>query len=77
VHASGPHPNGLAVGSAGVADKLTCREFVELVTDYLECALVNDVADRVDGHLLGCEGCTIYLAQMRATILALAALGAT
>ncbi|MBA3690179.1 MAG: zf-HC2 domain-containing protein [Actinobacteria bacterium] len=47
---------------------LTCREVVELVTDYLEGAL--DVADRVrfEEHLEECEGCQNYLDQVRTTI---------
>jgi anti-sigma factor RsiW len=49
-------------------DGLTCRELVELVTDYLEDAL--DAADRArfETHLRGCEGCGAYLGQMRTTI---------
>jgi len=48
---------------------LTCRELVELVTEYLEDALPPDVRARVEAHLSGCEGCTGYLEQMRTTIL--------
>jgi len=55
---------------------LTCRQFVELVTDYLERALAEGQMSQVRRHLLTCEGCAIYLAQMRATILALGALRA-
>jgi hypothetical protein len=77
VHETGPRRNGLAVGFTGVAGKLSCRQFVELVTDYLECALVDDVVGQVHGHVVGCEGCATYLAQMRATIVALGALRAT
>jgi hypothetical protein len=52
---------------------VTCQQFVELITDYLECALADDVVGQVDGHLLVCDGCAMYLEQMRATILALGA----
>ncbi len=47
---------------------LTCREVVELVTDYLEGVL--DMADlvRFEEHLAGCEGCQNYLDQVRTTI---------
>jgi anti-sigma factor RsiW len=46
----------------------TCRELVELVTEYLEGALPD--ADRVliQAHLAACEGCDRYLAQIRATV---------
>ncbi len=42
-----------------------CREFVELVTDYLEGTLPEDDARRLERHLEDCPGCTEYLAQMR------------
>jgi anti-sigma factor RsiW len=47
---------------------LSCREVVELVTDYLEGALSPGERRRVEEHLSGCEGCTRYLAQMREAI---------
>jgi anti-sigma factor RsiW len=49
-------------------DELTCRELVELVTDYLEGALDDDVRRRVDRHLAGCPGCSAYIDEMRVTI---------
>ena len=48
--------------------ELTCRELVELVTDYLEGALGDDERARFEAHLGGCAGCTAYLHQMRTTI---------
>ncbi len=47
---------------------LSCRELVELVTDYLEGAL--DERDRLafEAHIARCDGCTEYLEQLRATI---------
>jgi predicted anti-sigma-YlaC factor YlaD len=47
---------------------LTCHEVVELVTDYLEGALPDDIRRRVEDHLSVCDGCTRYLDQMRETI---------
>jgi predicted anti-sigma-YlaC factor YlaD len=47
---------------------LTCREVVELVTGYLEGSLPSADRDRFEEHLAGCEGCSIYLDQMRTTI---------
>ncbi len=47
---------------------LTCRELVELVTDYLEGALAPAVRSRLETHLAGCAGCQLYVDQMRQTI---------
>jgi len=47
---------------------LTCREMVELVTDYLEGALPGAERVRFEAHIAGCDGCTAYPEQMRATI---------
>jgi len=48
-----------------VHDPLVCREFVELVTDYLEGALPQDERVRFEAHLAECDGCTGYLEDMR------------
>jgi hypothetical protein len=47
---------------------LTCREIVELVTDY-ECAAL-DAGDRArfEQHLFACTWCMDYLKQMRTTV---------
>jgi anti-sigma factor RsiW len=42
-----------------------CREFVELVTDYLDGALPDDERARFEAHLAECDGCTAYLEDMR------------
>jgi anti-sigma factor RsiW len=44
---------------------LSCQEMVELVTDYLEGALSPADRARFEAHISGCEGCTMYLRQMR------------
>lgn len=51
-----------------MAELLTCKELVELVTEYLDGTLPENVRARVDQHLAGCDGCTNYLEQMRQTI---------
>ena len=51
-----------------MANVMTCKELVELVTEYLEGTLSADVRARMDQHLAGCDGCTHYLEQMRQTI---------
>jgi anti-sigma factor RsiW len=48
--------------------ELVCQEMVELITDYLEGALSRAQRRRFEAHLAGCEHCTEYLHQMRATI---------
>lgn len=47
---------------------LVCREFVELVTDYLEDRLTDVERARFEAHLAECDGCTGYLEDMRAVI---------
>ncbi len=49
-------------------DELSCRELVELVTDYLENALSPAERARFEEHLITCPGCQTYLEQMRQTI---------
>jgi anti-sigma factor RsiW len=46
---------------------LDCQQVVELVTDYVEGALDATTAQRVREHLVLCEGCEVYLEQMRRT----------
>ena len=46
-------------------DPLVCREFVELVTDYLEGTLPDSERVRMEAHLADCDGCTGYLEDMR------------
>lgn len=47
---------------------LTCAEFVELVTDYLEGAMDEATARRFEEHAGVCPGCDVYLDQIRETI---------
>lgn len=49
-------------------DDLTCQELVELITDYLEGALMPTDRERFEAHLAQCVHCYTYLEQMRATI---------
>jgi predicted anti-sigma-YlaC factor YlaD len=48
--------------------ELTCKEVVEIVSDYLEGALSPDDRARFEEHLAVCDGCTNYVEQMRETI---------
>jgi Predicted transmembrane transcriptional regulator (anti-sigma factor) len=47
---------------------LTCKEVVELVTDYLEGVLPSEKRAELEAHLADCPGCTNYIEQMRLTI---------
>jgi anti-sigma factor RsiW len=47
---------------------MTCRELVELITEYLEGALPQEDQRRFEAHLAGCPWCTAYVEQMRATV---------
>jgi anti-sigma factor RsiW len=48
--------------------KLTCRELVELVTEYLDGGLSRRDRARFDAHIADCGNCTRYLQQFRETI---------
>jgi hypothetical protein len=47
---------------------MTCAEFVELVTAYLEGALDRDTEQRFVEHMALCDGCGRYLQQIRDTV---------
>jgi anti-sigma factor RsiW len=57
-------------------DPLACREFVELVTDYLEGRLPNAERARFETHLAECDGCAGYLEDTRRMIATLGAMPA-
>jgi len=50
------------------ADGLSCRELVELVSDYLEGALEPADRSRFEAHIAGCGNCAAYVRQMRETL---------
>ena len=50
------------------AYEFSCKELVELVTDYLEGALPPPTRAAFEEHLELCEGCRAYLQQMELTI---------
>lgn len=51
-----------------MSEAMTCRELVELVTAYLDGALVAGEARRFDTHIDACGHCENHLEQMRVTI---------
>jgi hypothetical protein len=55
-------------GSGDLVSDLTCVEFVELVTAFLDGALDPITERRLVDHLPNCVGCDRYLDQFRRTI---------
>ena len=49
-------------------DELTCRELVELVTDYLDYSLPADQRTLFEEHLVLCDACCDYLDQFEHTV---------
>jgi anti-sigma factor RsiW len=49
-------------------DHVTCKEFVEVLTDYLDGALEPAERADIERHIVICRGCSNYLEQMRSTI---------
>ncbi|MEN3283762.1 MAG: hypothetical protein V7607_4902 [Solirubrobacteraceae bacterium] len=60
----------------GRDDGLSCRELVELVSDYLEGTLPADQHSHFEAHVAGCANCAAYLRQMRETLALLGTLPA-
>jgi predicted anti-sigma-YlaC factor YlaD len=52
-------------------NELNCQEVVELVTDYLEQALLPEMQARFEEHIEECPGCTTFLEQVQQTIMML------
>jgi anti-sigma factor RsiW len=46
---------------------ISCREVVELVTDYLDGALAPDAVAQLEAHLVACDPCRVYIEQIRQT----------
>jgi anti-sigma factor RsiW len=55
--------------------ELVCRQAVSLMAAYLDGALSDADAARLERHLAGCPHCSEYLAQIRATVDALGRVG--
>ncbi len=55
-------------------DDITCRELVELVTDYLDGALSPADRERFEAHLQICDACVMYVDQLRSTVTAVGTL---
>jgi len=53
------------------ANKLSCQEVVELITDYLEQALLPETQSQFEEHIATCPGCNTFLEQVQQTIVML------
>ena len=51
-----------------LSEEMSCKELIELVTDYLEGTLLARDRSRFEAHLSECDGCKNYLEQMRLMI---------
>jgi anti-sigma factor RsiW len=47
---------------------ITCKELTEVLTDYLEGTMSLEDRATLEAHLVLCEGCAIYVEQMRQVI---------
>ena len=71
MHKSGPPHDAQSPSQYDpAADEITCRQFVELVTDYFEGALEPRTMSHVEEHLVICDWCVTYADQMQTTIAA-------
>ncbi len=52
-------------------NQLNCQEVLELVTDYLEQALLPEMQAQFEEHIAECPGCDTYLEQVQQTIMLL------
>ncbi|MEZ5165013.1 MAG: zf-HC2 domain-containing protein [Acidimicrobiales bacterium] len=57
-------PSGPVDGPIG----LRCSDAIDLVTHYLDDALDADDLARFEQHVAGCEGCAVFVDQVRMTI---------
>jgi anti-sigma factor RsiW len=51
-----------------VSTALSCRQLVELVTEYFEGGLTSQDRSRFEEHVVSCPPCRRHLEQMRQTI---------
>lgn len=54
--------------SVAIPSALSCKELVELVTEFLEGTLPPSERTRFEMHIAACSGCGAYLRQMRDTL---------
>jgi anti-sigma factor RsiW len=55
-----------------MTSRLTCRELIEFLDDYVANALSEPERERFDGHLSRCPACVRYLRGYQGTLRAVA-----
>ena len=50
------------------SDRLSCREFVGFVMDYLSCELSDASRAEFDRHMQDCPNCVRYLESYKTTV---------
>ena len=68
-HEAAPGARGLLRMTGTPYHEPTCQELAELITDYLEGVLAPEQHELFDLHISDCPDCTLYVEQMRTTIL--------
>lgn len=48
--------------------RIRCADAIELVTEFLDDALSQHDLARFEAHLNGCEGCAVFVDQVRMTV---------
>jgi len=46
---------------------MTCKEAIDLLADFLEQSLTDELAAALEQHLVGCAPCRAYLSTYRQT----------
>jgi len=46
---------------------MCCRDVIDLITEYLDDAMLRRDRARFEAHLASCPGCATYLNQLRQT----------
>ena len=57
-----------------IMGEISCKELVELASEYIEGILPEAQRARVEAHIEVCQYCSIYVEQMRQTIATLGTL---
>ncbi|MFL5264469.1 MAG: anti-sigma factor family protein [Anaeromyxobacteraceae bacterium] len=63
----------MKIANEKVVGGLSCSEVLERLSDYLDGDLPAAERGKVEEHLRGCEGCTRFGGEFRATVTALRA----
>jgi anti-sigma factor RsiW len=48
--------------------ELTCRDFVDFLSDYLDGELAGEIREGFEAHLALCPDCVAYLATFRESV---------